>query len=195
MMRRSLNLVSTQPKRLLLVALLVVGLVVAYAATVEAKPPQLPKITGGGVTLNENAGFGPGVTSVGGFNARATGPAVAGVYPAKGQLQGKLVSAAGVTLGTIHAQAVCMVNLGPGDAGTGGTPGIDVWEVRIKITNATGVSAPLVGFYGSAYYQDGGTTDFSDENFDSAHFGNSNCDVVKSFQLESVIAGNLKVHD
>ena len=198
MITRPLNLISSHPKRLLLIAVLLIGLTAAYATTVEAKP--LPKITGGGVTLNANHGIGGGPTlwSVGGFNAQRIGDG----DTARGQMEFAAYIAPAVfepdsPIGRIHATPVCMVNLGPSKdvkpGGVGGDPNGDVWEIRFMITQTEGLFIPTTT-YGSAYVQDNGRVDYSDENFaspDDAVCG----DLTRSFGLEPVLEGNIKVHD
>ena len=162
MIKHSRNIVSTLPIRLLLLTLLLVGLLAVYAAPTEAK--TLPKITGGGTTENFNHGIPvvPPLLSVGGFNARATGPGLGGVYSAKGQIQAKAVLAndPSTTLGSIHGTVVCIANLGPSSGvDGGGNPDNDVWGIRFQVTKAKGAFSVPVGSYGSAFVQDNGKVD------------------------------------
>ena len=154
---------------------------------------QLPSITGGGITLNNNSGFGEFV-AIGGFSARATGPAEEGISPARGQVQAKSVPA---DLGTLHAEVVCIANLGrSGDVDGGGDPDNDVWEIRIRVTKSS--SLP-VGFHGSIFVQDNGrgsAVDFADENFDPPPAAdNGNCGETTKFELEPVLRGSITVRD
>lgn len=159
---------------------------------------KLPKLTGGGVTQNNNSG-GPPQLSIGGFTARATGPGIAGVYPARGQLQAKSVLTAdpSTTVASIHATVVCIANLGAIGLVHGGLAGNDVWEIRFQVTHSSPsalVQVP-VGVYASGFLQDNGKVDFGDENFEPTRFEDPACGGTTSFGLEAHLAGNLKVHD
>ena len=186
---------------LCLVALFALGMILASSSDSNAGPKNLPKITGGGIT--ENGNWDPFdddeqlLLSIGGFNARATEDVGSGVYLAKGQIQAKAVVADNPrkAIGTIHGEVVCIANLGAdAEVTQGGVAGTAVWEIRFLVTRARGDFTPPVGAYGSAYVQDNGAMDYSDENFGPPfdhHCGNE----TRGFGLERVIAGNLTVHN
>ena len=160
-----------------------------------ARGGQILSITGGGITLNNNAAFPLEFVAIGGFNAQATGPATGGIFPARGQLQAKSVPP---LLGRLHAEVVCIVNLGLAsdvDGNGAGNPENDVWELRIQITKS---STLPVGFFGSLYVQDNGRgsgVDFADENFDPGASADNLCGVAHSFDLEPVLQGSVTVRD
>ena len=192
-------------KRRIPMALLLVGAVGFYACSdgpvavddvgnplFRGPSATLPSITAGGITLNIDAGAN--AFSIGGFNAQATSTATDPLFPARGQFQAKSVPD---DLGILHANVVCIANLGPSTVvnGFGGIAGTDVWEIRIEITQ---VSSPflLVGDHGSIFVQDNGTgsgVDFADENFGNPTV--TDCGETPGFTLEPVLAGSITVRD
>ena len=166
-----------------LVAIALTGVAVAGKPTVI--------INGGGIALNENGGFGPGVLAVGGFSAKVKKNGAA-----TGSIQSKIVSADGVTLGSIHGLVMCVMNIGPThNAGFSG----DVWEVRFMVTIGRGVGFGLVGSYGSLFVLDGGSPGAGNDGIDEG-FGaltDPDCGRVDAdnHNLEDVIAGNFKVKE
>ena len=178
-------------------ALIAVGL----AGTAIAKPPTV-LLTGGGTVQNNDSGLGI-LTSVGGFNAKATGVGEAGsnggtVWTnAKGQIQAKLVDATDPTrnVSTLHGKVVCIALL------SGGVFVAGDYEVRFVVTRSSGEFPVPVGAYGSLFVNDSGPpsaggTDMADENFDPLEFDNSDCDSVDPGRgaHEPVVAGNFTVH-
>jgi hypothetical protein len=182
----------------LLAASTLVGVGLANA---QAASAGLPSITGGGHTQNSNSGSGVDQTTFGGFNARATEPGATTddddvTYTARGEVQGRSsVDETHETVGKVHGDVVCIANLGPADAESGGQEDSDVWEIRFKVERGTagGVAIPA-GVYASVFVQDNGPhNDFSDENFDSGEFTNPECGDVTEFQLEPH-QGQITVH-
>lgn len=180
-------------KRMLFVTAVVLALIVLAVGSVQAGFKG-PKVTGGGQAQNNNSGLGVDLISIGGFNAQATGPADAGEYPAKGQVQAKnvLASDPSTTIAQVHGSVVCMFEKRSG-----------VWEIRFKITKSrdangnrvtTGVAAE--GTYASAFVQDNGpgTSDKVDENFAPSAKDNESCGQDLGFGLEPLLAGNIKDH-
>jgi len=185
------------------------------AAFAQAAPS--PKVTGGGVTRNYNSVSPYGTAMLlnySGFNGQATGagtvvpfPPFAGtatVYPAKGNMQFKVVVEAdpSTTVADLHGKVVCIANLGPSAAVDGDDPNDaevadpagDVWEIRFQITKAKGVELPPFAIYGSVFVQDGGSADFADETFSAATITDPSCAVNPFFGLEPHLAGNITVH-
>jgi len=161
------------------VALVAIGL----AGTAIGGPPTV-KITGGGIAVNNNSGFGE-FLSVGGFSAIMKGDKV------KGQIQARSVLASNPTIevSSIHGKVVCVEHVGGG-----------VWEVRFIVTKATGLAlaAELLGGHGSLFVLDGGSpgagNDMIDEGFadpDTAACGGVDAGRIG---LEPVLAGNFTVH-
>lgn len=169
------------------------AVIVWGAGLVQAEPARTI-INGGGITQNNNSGFGA-LLAIGGFVAQETGPAVSGISPAKGQIQAKSVVASDPlnALLSIHGRVVCIANRGDG-SGFGGT-NADVWEVRFQITRVDGPGL-TVGNYGSLFVQDNsafpGEVDMGDESF--ANPLNAACGIDGPFGLEPVLAGNFTVH-
>lgn len=187
---------------LLALGLLAVGL--GSASVVEAKrPPRLPKVTGGGMALNENNVAGPPGVAFAGFTAHATRELEQGVsYAARGQVQlvGRFPSSDDFPIARVHGEVVCMWNHGnpmsTPHEGTS-TSEADVWEIRFRLTHHTLTFPPDGDFYLSIYVQDGGgrRSDFVGESFDEATDPTCNStDDVPGWDLEELVRGNARVH-
>ncbi len=193
---------------------LTIGALLLMAPVVQA----LPKITGGGMTVNNNTQGVclPELLNNVGFVARATGAGVledfapfgtdnATVYPAIGKVKfrttlpnprGNLPPPA-----NLRGKVVCIANLGPadtvdgvGNCDAGADPDTDVWEIRFQITRIQGIPLPDGGpFYGSLFVQDGGQDDWADEAFGDPT--NADCLQNPFFGLERHIEGNIVVRE
>ena len=197
--------------------------VLGVAFVVNAAPkPKLPKITGGGVAENLNAGpeF-PETLQHFSISAHATAEAepaifpapffpsvVAADYPAKGHvnLRNVLADNQSVTVSQTQGDVVCIANLGPSvDVDGDGNPELNVWEIRFQITKSQIANddgeleevdlSQFPPLYGSIYVQDGGKEDFIDENFERDLLLNPDCVVNPFFGLEPVTHGNITVHN
>jgi hypothetical protein len=150
----------------------------------------LPFITGGGHNENNNSGNGVEMTTFGGFNAQATEDMTDGAYPARGEVQGRTAGPDG-TVAKVHGDVVCIANLGPADADSGGAEGVDVWEIRFQVEKSDPeLPAP---YYASLLVQDNGQDDYADENFDPSAATDPSCGDVTEYQLEPH-QGQIKVH-
>ena len=153
----------------------------------------------------------PELLTIGGFSAQATAAGTVmkhaiftsvdiTVYTARGQIQAKFVPGddPSMQLGSLHAEVVCLANLGrAGSVDGGGLPANDnndVWEMRIAFS----VPDIPVRLHGSFLSQDNGRgrgVDYADENFAELLLGNPNCGIVSLFGLEQVAQGTVTVHD
>ena len=136
----------------------------------NAGPPTV-SITGGGISLNVDAG--EGAVAIGGFNAKIVNG------EAKGQFQAKTVGADGTLLSQLHGVVTC-VELDGG-----------IWEIRIHVTKASGGAEPLLGLNGSIFVQD--DPDMVDESFNLGQLGTSDCVGTGSATMEDMVHGNIKV--
>ena len=137
----------------------------------SAGPPTV-SITGGGISLNVDAG--EGAVAIGGFNAK-----ILGNGSVQGQFQAKTVDADGTLLSQLHGVVTC-VELDGG-----------IWEIRIHVTKASGGAEPLLGLNGSIFVQD--DPDMVDESFNLGQFGTSDCVGTCSATMEDMVHGNIKV--
>ena len=189
-------------KRTSLLCMLVIGLVLGLAPA-QAQSEQLPFVTGGGRTQNNNSG-GEDQYAFGGFVGQATGAGTTSTqpvfgseittYPAEGQVQARSATVAGhETIVKVHGEVVCIADYGPsGDVDGGGNEAEDVWEIRFRITKSDPPGAE--GGYASIMVQDNGREDFADENASQSLFLNPNCGQVTQFELEP-IDGQITVHE
>ena len=93
----------------------------------------------------------------------------------------------------MHGNVVCMANLGPADAESGGAEGVDVWEIRFEIERSDPPQDSPVPLYGSLVVQDNGPhNDFADESF--ANVTSPDCGQVSRYQLEPH-QGQITVHN
>ena len=178
---------------------------------------QLPTITSGGITTNDNSVPVPNevdLLTIGAFIAQATDEGTVvehdffkdvfiTVYTARGQIQVRGVLGdhpSGVQLGGAHAEVVCIANLGPSEGVDGdGHPdneGNDVWEMRI--TFPVVVDETIQAGYGSFFFQDNGRgrgVDYADENFAGGLIFEPRCGFASQFGLEQVVQGAVTVRD
>jgi hypothetical protein len=195
-------------KRALLLALGLLAAGLGSASVVEAKrPPRLPKVTGGGMALNENNVAGPPGVVFAGFTAHATRQLEPGVsYVARGQVQlvGRFPASDDFPIARVHGEVVCIWNhgspLNTPHEGTS-TSDADVWEIRFRLTHHTLALPPGLppgtDIYLRIYAQDGGGrgSDFVGESFDEATDPTCNStDDVPGWDLEELVRGNAKVH-
>jgi hypothetical protein len=172
-------------------SILVAGLILSLTPAQAAS--NLPFITGGGHTQNNNSGGGPSAqTGYGGFVARATEETSEDTYAARGEVQAR---SAGTedhqTVARVHGDVVCIANLGPADEESGGEPGEDVWEIRFRVERSD-VLPP--GVYGSLFVQDNGRDDYADESFDGSLLTDPECGDATEYELEPH-QGQITVHD
>jgi hypothetical protein len=187
------------------VVALAVAMMIAAPASAGPGKARLPKVTGGGVTQNNNSGQPVALLTLGGFQAQATGEGVDDthdvfgtplrLFPASGQIQAKSALAIdpSVELGSIHGDVVCMANYGPAQyVDGGGDPAANVWEIRFKVTESS--DPAFVGLFGSILVQDNKKVDYQDESFAAQLVFTPTCGLVTYFQLEPMVAGNVTVH-
>ncbi len=188
-------------RRASILALAVTVLWIAAGSAVQAaKPPELPKVGGGGVVLNmRNFTGGPPGLAFAGFTARAIGPETADGFPARGQVQliARFDAPDGFPYARVHGEVVCLWNHGSPAAEHAGNSDsdADVWEIRLRITNTNLALPPaLDDAYVSIYIQDGGArqTDFAGERFTDA--ADPDCGEDGDWDLEPLIRGNVHVH-
>lgn len=201
-------------KNLIKLVIISIAAVGVMSAAHAAKPAGV-KVTGGGVVENNNSGVFPegDIFNFYGFVAMARGAGVtngnAMIWEtAKGQVDAETsdtLEPAENPLATVHGEVVCMADLGPGN--TVGHDSADnsnsVWEIRFEIVDSGGIFQLPVRTcggpcYGSLFVQDNATPgaqgDLGDENFDIEFISDPRCNLGQSFELEDVIAGNIKDH-